>query len=117
MLALMKNEVVLLKEGLSALGANVRAERATTFGMAFVVKHETVLGHEALSTELTKMRFGLLLWRRGDLNDRGLLDLLLLGLLLSNLDRLLLHDMLFHLSVLLLRLCLNLNLLVLLRAM
>lgn len=119
----MKNKMILLQEGLSALGTNMRAQCATSFRMAFIVKHKTMLGHKALSAVLTKVRFGFLLGWRCDLNDRGLLNLLLvlillslLLLLLSHLNRLLLHNVLLHLS-LLLWLGLNLNLLVLLRRM
>jgi hypothetical protein len=117
MLTLMKNEMVLLEEGLSALGANVRTKCAASVGMAFIVKHKAVLGHKALSAELAKVRFGLLLRRRRNLNDGGLLDLLLLLLgllrLMLHLNSLLLHEVLLHLS-LLMRLSLYLYLLMLL---
>lgn len=101
----MENEMVLLQECLSALGTHVASERATAVGMALIVQHQAVLGNEALAAELTEMRFGFLLWRRCDLNDRGLL-LLLLGLLLGHLNGLLLDYLLLNL-----RLGLDLNLL------
>lgn len=86
--------------------------------MTFVVQHQSVLCDEALSAELTEVRFSLLLrWRR-NLNDCGLLDLLilLLLLLLRNLDCLLLDNLLFNLrcSLLIMLLLVDLNLLVLL---
>lgn len=116
-LSLMENEMILLQEGFAAFGADMGAERATAVWMTLVVQHQSVLGDEALATELTEMRFRFLLrWGR-DLNDRRLLLLLLL----CHLNCLLLDDLLLYLRSLLLVLILlrlvDLDLLMLLRGM
>lgn len=60
-----------------------------------------MLGHEALAAELTEVCFRLLLWRRRDLHDGGLLLLILnlLLLLMRNLHCLLLNDLLLNLDI------------------
>lgn len=112
----MENEMVLLQKGFATLGADMGPECAASVWMTFVMQNQTVLRHEALSAELTEVCLRFLLRRRSDLYD--LLNLLcLLLILLCNLNRRLLYNLLLDLSLLLglcLSLLVNLNLLMLL---
>lgn len=108
MLTLVKHQVVLLEERLTAL-AHVRSHGATTVGVASVMQQQAVLGRKALAAVATVVGLGL-----GLRHHYGLLVLLhlllldLLGLLLLN------HLYLVGLLLLLLHLLVVLNLLLLL---
>lgn len=108
--------MVLLQKGFATLGADMGPECAASIWMTFVMQNQTVLRHEAFSAELTEVSLRFLLRRRSDLYD--LLNLLcLLLILLCNLNRRLLNNLLLDLSLLLglcLSLLVNLNLLMLL---